>query len=175
MPNTYTLIQTITLGSSASSMTFSSIPQTFTDLILKLSIRNDTGASYNNVHLSFNGVPSGTSYSDKSIYTVGTSTGSLGHNGANQLWLSASPSASNTANTFSNSECIIPNYTGSGYKSVLSQGVTEANTTSNGTVYNNIMCGISTNTAAITSLVLTSDASSFVTGSSVSLYGIKKD
>lgn len=173
MPNTYQLIQTITLGSSASSITFSSIPQTFTDLVLKLSLRNDTGTTYNNVYLTFNGTPTGTLYSDKSVYAVGTTTGSLGHNSANQMWLAVAPSSGNTANTFSNSECIIPNYAGSGYKSVLSEGISEANTTSNGYIYNNIMCGIWANTAAITSLVLTSDASSFVTNSSASLYGIK--
>ena len=174
MANTFTLIASSTVGSTAvSSITFSSIPQTYTDLLVKISMRNDTGTSYNNVYVSFNGTPSGTSYSDKSIYTIGTSSGSLGHSSANQLWLAASPSTGNTSNTFSNGEFYVPNYTGSSNKSISSDSVTEANSAGNGVIYNNLMSGLWANTSAITSIVLTSDASSFMQYSSAYLYGIK--
>jgi len=41
MPNTYTLISSNVLSSTAASVTFSSIPATFTDLVLRASIRGN--------------------------------------------------------------------------------------------------------------------------------------
>jgi len=39
MPSTYTLISSNVLGSSAASVTFSAIPSTYTDLVLRISAR----------------------------------------------------------------------------------------------------------------------------------------
>ena len=67
--STYTPIATTTLGSATPSYTFSSIPSTYTDLILiagnlnaasasnafKMQVNGDTGTTYSNTYLSGNG------------------------------------------------------------------------------------------------------------------------
>ena len=51
---TYTLIQKTTLNASAASITFSSIPQTFTDLVVKVSARGTTSALYGYLYVKLN-------------------------------------------------------------------------------------------------------------------------
>jgi hypothetical protein len=55
MANTYTLIESQVLGSSAASVTFSSIPATYTDLVLKVSVRSNRAAGFDNIDIRFNG------------------------------------------------------------------------------------------------------------------------
>ena len=63
MANTYTLIEAQTLGSSAASVTFSSIPATYTDLIIKASTRSArSGSSGDNVIIYLNGVTTDMSF-----------------------------------------------------------------------------------------------------------------
>jgi len=59
--STYTPIATTTLGSAAASYTFSSIPSTYTDLVLVCNWRNSVGAGYWG-QLQFNG-DTGSNYS----------------------------------------------------------------------------------------------------------------
>ena len=66
----------------------------------------------------------------------------------------------------------IPNYTGSTNKSISVDSVTENNATNN---LMNIQAGLWSNTAAITSILFTSDtAGGFLAGSTISLYKITK-
>ena len=44
--NTYTLISSNVLASSAATVTFSSIPATYTDLVLRVSARNNDGVPF---------------------------------------------------------------------------------------------------------------------------------
>jgi hypothetical protein len=69
MASTYTPIATTTLGSAASSYTFSSIPSTFTDLVLILNGYASTG---DNLVMRFNG-DTGTNYSYTGVWGNGTS------------------------------------------------------------------------------------------------------
>jgi hypothetical protein len=66
---TYTSLATITLGSSASSVTFSSIPATYRDLVL---VVNGTLTDNTNIRVRFNG-DTGSNYSF--VYAGGTSSG----------------------------------------------------------------------------------------------------
>ena len=66
MPNTYEPIATNTLGSAASSVTFSSIPSTYTDLIVVMNYANSTGLA--DVFFRFNG-DTGSNYSDTILKT----------------------------------------------------------------------------------------------------------
>ena len=65
MATTYTPIATTTLGSGQTSVTFSSISGTYTDLILIASASNTGGAT--NIRLQFNG-DTATNYSSTRIY-----------------------------------------------------------------------------------------------------------
>jgi hypothetical protein len=76
-----------------------------------------------------------------------------------------------TANTFGNGAYYIPNYTGSQNKSVSIESVQENNGTE---VFLTITAGLIANSAAISTLTLTSVAANLVAGSTASLYGITK-
>jgi hypothetical protein len=71
--STYTPIATQTLGSAAASVTFSSIPQGYTDLVLVCNIAQSSGN--NSLRYRFNG-DTGSNYSDTYLYGNGTSAGS---------------------------------------------------------------------------------------------------
>jgi hypothetical protein len=67
--STYTPIATQTLGSAAASVTFSSIPQGYTDLILVINYA--TSASTGNALLRFNS-DTGSNYSETALIGNGT-------------------------------------------------------------------------------------------------------
>ena len=54
MATTYTLITSQTLASSAASVTFSSIPSTYTDLVLRVSARTDNAAVSDGFYVGLN-------------------------------------------------------------------------------------------------------------------------
>jgi len=62
MANTYTLINSNVLASSAASVTFSAIPATFTDLVIRASIRTDRAAVEDWLYIKFNGLTTNRSY-----------------------------------------------------------------------------------------------------------------
>ena len=66
MPNTYELIKGETLTGSAASYTFSAIPSTFSDLVLKVSARTDVNAN-DQIILQINS-DTGTNYSKTRLY-----------------------------------------------------------------------------------------------------------
>ena len=72
MAATYTPIATTTLGSSSASYTFSSIPSTYTDLVL---IVNGTMATADNVFVQFNG-DTGSNYSETALQGNGSAASS---------------------------------------------------------------------------------------------------
>jgi hypothetical protein len=73
--NTYEAIATQTLGSAAASVTFSSIPGTYTDLVLVVGAINTTGGT---VYVNFND-DTATNYSNTFIYGDGSTAGSVRH------------------------------------------------------------------------------------------------
>lgn len=166
MANTYTLISSVTVGSGgASSIDFTSIPATYTDLCLKVSTR-DTGAfNYRDLRIGFNGVT--TNLSGRILYGDGSTTGSYSVTSGLLAW---DNSANSTANTFSNLEYYIPNYAGSNNKSFSVDSVTENNATA---VTTNISAGLWSSTAAINQITLTPLAGNLVQYSTATLYGIK--
>ena len=163
---TMTLIASNTVGSGGvSSVTFSSIPQTgYTDLVLKSSMRA-TGATSGGF-LTFNG--STTGYSEKLLYGTGSVAGSASNSGAGFVWVFETVLSTYTANTFSNNEIYIPNYTSSNNKSVSADNVQENNATGSNQY---LVAGLWSNTAAITSINIAS-GSSFDQYSTFYLYGI---
>jgi hypothetical protein len=167
MANTYTLIASSTVGSGgASDISFTSIPGTYTDLLLKLSTRDSRSNNpYNEISVTFNG---SSTYSRITIYGTGSSAGS--ETDTTGKWV-YSDTANATSSTFSNAEIYLPNYTGSNAKTISADSVTENNSATGNTVI--LAAGSATLTSAITSITLTPNLSNtFSEYSTAYLYGI---
>lgn len=171
MATTYTLIASNTLTGTAANVTFSSIPSTYTDLVLRASARGDnSGTTFANFIVTING-----SSSNVYSYTRMVGNGSTVSNGqfANQVNVFANyyNASSSTANTFGNAEFYFPNYTASANKPFSYYGLQEDNSS---TAIMTITSALFRDTTAISSITLTASGSAnFVTNSSFYLYGIK--
>lgn len=160
---TMTLIQSQTLGADAASITFSSIPQTYKTLFVVMSLR---GTSSRNLFIQFNG--SATGFTWRQLQGTGATVAS--YNGAtNQYAIPDMPNSTDTASTFGSAELMIPNYSGSANKAYSGNGVTESNAA---TAYQELVAGLWSNTAAITSFTVLPTSGNLATNSSMSLYGI---
>ena len=158
-----TLIQHIELGSNQASITFSSIPATFTDLVLVYSLRS---ANRNDFGVRFNG--STANFSNRFLQGNGSSASS-GTGYGN--FLGVMVSSSWTASTFGSGQLYIPNYAGSSAKSWSVDAVSENNATES---YQLIIAGLWNQTAAITSLeIYQQQGDNIASGSSATLYGIR--
>ena len=161
---TYTPIATQTLsGSSTTSITFNSIPSTYTDLRLvvshKFAVTTSTGVS-----ITFNS-DTGTNYSYTVMYGNGSSALSARATSSNNITIGNGDDVN-----FNIAIADIMNYSNSTtYKSVLARGTTPASIVS-------AWVGLWCNTAAITSLTFTNNsgggAVAFASGSTLTLYGI---
>jgi hypothetical protein len=173
MASTYTLISSNVLSSSAASVTFSSIPSTYTDLVLRFSARVDGAVGNSNGKLQFNGDTSTANYS----YTFLQGNGSAASSSNNPTGVIGyiqisryADGASATANTFSNVELYIPSYTASQKKPIYYYAAQEDNTT---TAYLFSLAGLYQSNSAISSLTITDSSYNLIAGSSFYLYGIK--
>jgi hypothetical protein len=167
---TYILISSNVLSSSAASVTFSSIPATYTDLVLRASVRTD-GSNFTSLFGMTLNADATALYSVTVLQGDGTSATSLAATAGTYLRAYNYVGASATANTFSNVEFYIPNYTSTTSKPISSFGVSETNSATDAKMQ--AVAGLYRNTTAITSLTLdVKFASNFVSGSSFYLYGI---
>jgi len=166
-----TLIQTITVGAGgASTMDFSGIPNTFTDLYITLSSRTTTTDVTQYVTFTFNNNTTGYTY--RYLFgNGGLGAGVFSSSGSRADMLGPITDGANaTANTFGNAAIFIPNYAGNTNKSISIDGVMEQNATE---AYPQIWSGLWSNTSAISSIQLKSNVS-FVQGTTASLYGVSK-
>ena len=154
-------IETVTLAGTQSSITFSSIPQTFTDLFLVYSVRTNQTSFPSAVRVAFNGNTA--NFTGRYLEGSGSSAAS------GSLARYAGAFYDITANTFTNHQMYIPNYASAVAKSFSVDAVTESNTSQ---AYQDIIAGLWNDTAAITSITLSVGSNSFVQYSSASLYGI---
>jgi hypothetical protein len=166
MATTMKLIASSTVGAGgAANINFTSIPQTYTDLCLKVFGRS-TSTTFG-ILLNFNGTTSG--YTGRWIEGDGANV--IGYPTSNELggYISYSP---NTANVFGMIEVYIPNYALSTNKSYVINSAQESNTT---TAYSTLGAQLLSNTAAITSINMSINGSNnFAEYSSAYLYGIVK-
>jgi len=179
MANTYRLIASNVLASATGTVTFSSIPATYTDLVIKLSARaTNPGATYNQLRIVFNST-SANLYSVTNISEYSNSVESFSaaaSSTASEQTRGSIAGAASTANTFGTTEIYIPNYTSSITKPFSSIGFTEDNSASHSS--NRSMLShafMFEDTSAISTIALSVAATTFVIGSSFYLYGIKKD
>jgi len=160
--NTYDSIQSITLTTGSSDVTFSSIPQTYTDLVIvsanavapggyayTVRVNSDTGNNYSTTRL------------------IGNGTSATSDRGNNQNWIYAGSVKSST-DPIGNLIINLMNYSNTTtYKTILVR-------TNNDNANTALSAGLWRNTAAITSVSIGAEFSTnFVVGSTFTLYGIK--
>ena len=157
---------TVTVGAGGqASIDFTSIPSTYTDLLVKLSARSTTGSS--TFYVRFNG--SSSNLTSRLLYG----------NGADALSYSATDGSSGevdpssyTTSVFNNADIYIPNYAGSNNKSVSIDSVNE-NNASQALAYMTAL--LWSNTAAINSISIgLTGAGNLAQHSTATLYGISK-
>jgi hypothetical protein len=154
-------IAELTVASPQTSVTFSSIPQGYTDLKLVINAR---GGGVDN-QLTFNG----STTNDSSRYLIGTGSSAISGADGSNIQLQGTPESGFTANTFGNMEIYIPNYTLSNNKSVSIDSVTENNAT---TSYQFLGAGLWASSAAITSITVTNSSGPYAANSTFALYGV---
>ena len=165
MANTFELIASSTVGAGgASSIDFTSIPSTYTDLCIKISLRSDRAIEIDDQIIV---KPNNSSSSLTYIHVRGN--GATATSGSvNRTYV---PSAGTTSNTFGNGEIYIPNYAGSANKSFYIDTVSENNAT---TGYDSMQAVLWSNTAAINQVVIAPvSGTGFVQYSTAYLYGVK--
>lgn len=165
MASTYTPIATNTLSSATTTVTFSSIAGTYTDIVIVANLK--MGASTYQPILRFNS-DTGSNYSSTTIWGDGSSSGSSRHTNQNGIY--ANPGAGvGTAGQFEPWIINVQNYSNTTtYKTTIAR-FNNAQSVSNAGV------GLWRNTAAITTISLTAESGSndFQTGSVFTIYGIK--
>ena len=158
-------IETVTVGSGgAASITFSAIPDTFTDLLVVISARNTRADGFVGVYISLNGSTS--SFTNRYLQGLGTSgvaSGTLAR------YIGAMPASTSTANTFGNVSVYFPNYRSSASKSFSGDSVSENNA---GLSFQELTAHLWSVSDAITSISFAGEFDLFAEHSTASLYGI---
>jgi hypothetical protein len=156
--STYTPIATTTLGSAASSVSFTSISGSYTDIqivfsgaitsgfdAIGLQFNGDTGSNYSRVYIAGNGSAASSSLSSSQ---TSSQIGLMGTEQSNSIF-----NVMNYANTTT-------------YKTAIARGNSSANATRAGV-------GLWRSTSAINRIDLIAGSSTFISGSTFTLYGIQ--
>jgi hypothetical protein len=164
MAVTYDPIATTTVAVATPSITFSSIPSTYTDLRLIFTCTGLTAG--NDIALQYNG-DTGTNYSFTRLSGSGSAASSgqatsFGNWRISFIGVYTDPSIPVTM------QVDIFSYAGSTFKT----GLSFASGDKNGSGYVSTNVGLWSNTAAITSMTVSS-ATNFLIGTTATLYGIK--
>jgi hypothetical protein len=163
MAKTYSAIQTVTAAGGESLLTIYNIPQNYNDLKIVLSLRGGTGV---NSVLYFNGVS--TSFTGRYVDGVGSGSAT---SGSLANFVGNIESTSQTANTFSIHEVYVPNYAQAVAHPFFADAATENASSS---AYMDFAAGIWNpgTFAAINSVGIGLSSSTFVAGSTMTVYGI---
>jgi hypothetical protein len=169
MANTFELIASSTVGSGgAANINFSSIPSTYTDLCVKFSGRTNQSAVIDGTKIRFNNDNTSGNYTARRLYA----DGSAAFSDTNNLGNFFSNGNTSTANTFSNCDLYIPNYTSTNARSYATENAPEENGT---TQYYGIGAQLwSDTTTAINQITLSPESgTAFLQYSTAYLYGVK--
>lgn len=167
MPSTYTPIATTTLGSGATSVTFSSISSAYTDLVLVASVRSDRSANNSFICSRLNSDNS-TTHSYTTLTGDGTTPSSGRETSIVYDSLVGIAAASQASGTFSTVLYNVQNYANTTtYKTLLVRG-NDAGTSVRAQV------GLWRSTSAVGSIYLYDYyGNNLVAGSTFTLYGVK--
>jgi hypothetical protein len=163
---TYTPLATVTLGSSASSVTFSNIPATYRDLIIQGQFRSTRVAATEDLYVDLNS-DTGSNYS--SVYMYGGSGGnsSFSQTTSGVAAVINTIAATGTSNVLSDGQIAIMDYSATDkHKSMLTR-----NGAGN---QDQVWAGAHrwANTNAVTTIKLYYKIGSIAAGTTISLYGI---
>lgn len=175
MPTTYQLISKNVLGANAASVTFSSIPSTYTDLILRINALRNDGNQIVNIRYNNDGTVSNWGMSMEGTGTVTNSQ--LVNDWYVNIQGGANMNTDATSidfNVYSNTEIYIPNYTVARYKPMVTSHAREKNATASAD--NNVggWGHVWANNATISTILVTTPSAQWVAGSVFALYGISK-
>lgn len=164
---TYKLLASNTVGSGgASSITFSSISQDYTDLAIRISCRTNSTSTGDGFTIALNG--STASFTTKSLFGDSASARSGSSTTAGVGVVSGTSQATNI---FASTDIYITDYSSSNFKPILIENANDSNSALQAYVF---QAGkLWSNTAAITSFTLTPDTGSWIEYTSVYVYGIK--
>lgn len=165
MPVTYDSIATTTLGSAASTITFSSIPGTFTDLRLVVVPLGTTTA---NLFLTYNN-DTGTNYSQTSLSGNGTTASSSRQTSRGNIFLTYVTNIQTANQTLRTVD--IFSYAGSTNKTALTTESSDLN--GSGSVATTV--ALWQNTSAINRLDIFVSGTTMAAGTVATLYGIKAE
>ena len=163
--STYTPIASQTLTGSAASVTFSGVPQNFTDLILVTNA--DVTSAGASINIRFNS-DSGSNYSYTTMYGNGSTVASARGSNLTKSYIAAyvAPNTALEHTTITH----IQNYSNATTnKTFLSRSNRASASNSPGA---EALVGLWRNTSAINTIFLSPDSGSFDTGSTFNLYGI---
>jgi hypothetical protein len=169
-----TLISSVTTSGSQASVTFSSIPNTFKDLMIVFQARDTNSSNADgSARMVLNSDTTAANYS-ATQYTIGsgsTTTTNTAAASSSGIVVANIPGVLNQANALSAGRIIIPNYAGTTFwKAFITQYQSEFN--SSPTISAGVMSGSWKSTSAVTSITINCPYTAFVNGSVFSLYGI---
>jgi hypothetical protein len=174
MPN-LELIATKTVPTDGtSSITFSAIPQTYRDLKILVSARDDRAGqpvSDLSVRVGYNGtINTGSIYSYRRIWGNGSAAGS-DSSSSTYMYIGMASASDSSANTFGNTELYFPRYTSAYKKSCITMGTSGNYGTTAWLVINTALANTSN---AITDIQISANYGSgnYITGSNFYLYGV---
>lgn len=171
MANTYVAIATTTVGAGGTgSISFTSIPGTYTDLLVKISARtNRNVADGDDLKVVVNDSTSSI-YNNIRLYGNGTGVGGDSLSSTNNAYIGMATSANQTASTFGSTEFYFANYASSNSKGMLSDGLSENNAT---TALSTLGVWLWASSSAITKITISPyNGTSFDQYSTFTLYGI---
>lgn len=173
MAVTHTLLASVTVPSGgAANIDFTSISSGYTDLLIKLSTRDDTSQTDQYLNINFNN-DFGANYASKVLNGAGTSISSFNFSAQNNGYIFQGNANTSTTNTFSNIDIYIPNYTSSSAKSYSNDGAAESNTSAAGTRWNAMTAGLWSGTSTINRITISPGSGNFLQNTTAYLYGIK--
>lgn len=181
MATTFQAIASTTVGAGgAANITFSNIPQTYTDLVISFSARSNNtsagGGLYESIVTRINGSTSTADYT--SLGWQGSGSGGLAQTKYvnNVSWIMPgiyTQAANAVANAFSNITFYLTNYTSAIPKVIVGE-VSNENNITNQVVVNGIVVGRYAPTTAVTSISFAPEyGTAWVQYSTATLYGIK--
>lgn len=164
MANTYTLISSYTVTTAQANVEFTSIPSTYTDLIVVGSCRFVRATNGGTMNINFNG--SSSNLTEKNLWGTGSAVSA----GTDVGLVALVPGANTSANVFSNFQLYVPNYTSSNNKSWSVEFVSENNASAG---YDGFVAGLWSSTSVINAIkFLDNGAGNIDVYSTFYLYGV---